>query len=245
MDRLDQMRSTGGSSGGPSAVISSRVTPSTTSTAAPPTRGSSRPRNRRAVRWRRDAPQRISRLSPVSQYTARPDLVLVGRREVERRQGGLRVAVELQLGLACRCHSKVHTRSEPDRIVAAGACGLEAGVRSPAVPSARCRTKVDPVSAQDPSNVPEIDDWNRLLDGKVAVVTGGGDGIGGAVSRLFAEHGALVEIAEIDPERAEQSGPRSRRPAARSRPCRRCHQDSRRRSARRRGARARTAASTC
>ena len=41
-------------------------------------------------------------------------------------------------------------------------------------------------------------DWNRLLDGKVAVVTGGGDGIGGAISRLFAEHGALVEIAEID-----------------------------------------------
>lgn len=46
-----------------------------------------------------------------------------------------------------------------------------------------------------------IPDWSRLLDGKVAVVTGGGDGIGGAISALFAQHGAFVEIAEIDAER--------------------------------------------
>jgi NAD(P)-dependent dehydrogenase (short-subunit alcohol dehydrogenase family) len=46
--------------------------------------------------------------------------------------------------------------------------------------------------------------WDRLLDGRVAVVTGGGDGIGGAISRLFAEHGALVEVAEIDPASAER-----------------------------------------
>ena len=52
------------------------------------------------------------------------------------------------------------------------------------------------------SDVPPIEDWNRLLDGKVAVVTGGGAGIGGAISRLFAQHGALVEVAEIDEERA-------------------------------------------
>jgi NAD(P)-dependent dehydrogenase (short-subunit alcohol dehydrogenase family) len=58
---------------------------------------------------------------------------------------------------------------------------------------------------QQPSDVPPIDDWNRLLDGRVAVVTGGGDGIGGATSRLFAQHGAPVEIAEIDPERAERA----------------------------------------
>lgn len=51
---------------------------------------------------------------------------------------------------------------------------------------------------------PSIDDWSRLLDGRVAVVTGGGDGIGGAISRLFALHGAVVEVAEIDPRRAEQ-----------------------------------------
>lgn len=57
---------------------------------------------------------------------------------------------------------------------------------------------------QVPENVPPIDDWNRLLAGRVAVVTGGGDGIGGAISRLFARHGAHVEVAEIDPERADR-----------------------------------------
>src|SRR5947209_14816782 len=56
--------------------------------------------------------------------------------------------------------------------------------------------------AQQPTDVPAIRDYQRLLDGKVAVITGGGDGIGGAISRLFAGHGAHVEIAEIDPERA-------------------------------------------
>src|SRR5437764_12320608 len=57
---------------------------------------------------------------------------------------------------------------------------------------------------QEPTDVPTIDNWSAVLAGKVAVVTGGGDGIGGAISRLFAEHGAQVEIAEIDPERAER-----------------------------------------
>jgi len=56
---------------------------------------------------------------------------------------------------------------------------------------------------QEPTDVPAITDWAKLLDGKVAVVTGGGDGIGGAISRLFAEHGAKVEIAEVDPGRAD------------------------------------------
>jgi NAD(P)-dependent dehydrogenase (short-subunit alcohol dehydrogenase family) len=56
---------------------------------------------------------------------------------------------------------------------------------------------------QQPSDLAAIDDWNRLLDGRVAVVTGGGVGIGGAIARLFAQHGALVEIAEVDAERAE------------------------------------------
>jgi NAD(P)-dependent dehydrogenase (short-subunit alcohol dehydrogenase family) len=61
------------------------------------------------------------------------------------------------------------------------------------------------VNTQQPTDVPPIEDWNRLLDGKVAVVTGGGDGIGGAISRLFARHGAQVEIAEIDADRAAQA----------------------------------------
>ncbi len=59
-----------------------------------------------------------------------------------------------------------------------------------------------PVTGQDPSRVPPIDDWHRLLDGRVAVVTGGGAGIGGAISRLFGEHGALVEVVDADPDRA-------------------------------------------
>jgi len=57
--------------------------------------------------------------------------------------------------------------------------------------------------SQTPDNVFPIEDWNRLLDGKVAVVTGGGAGIGAAVSELFARHGARVEIAELDAARAE------------------------------------------
>ena len=48
-------------------------------------------------------------------------------------------------------------------------------------------------------SVPPIDNWSRLLDGRVAVVTGGADGIGGAISTLFAEHGAVVEVADINP----------------------------------------------
>jgi NAD(P)-dependent dehydrogenase (short-subunit alcohol dehydrogenase family) len=37
------------------------------------------------------------------------------------------------------------------------------------------------------------------LKGKVAIVTGGGAGIGGGISRVFAREGASVAIAEIDP----------------------------------------------
>ena len=46
----------------------------------------------------------------------------------------------------------------------------------------------------------------RLLEGKVAVVTGGGAGIGAAVARRFVDHGATVEVAEIDPDRAADVG---------------------------------------
>jgi len=47
---------------------------------------------------------------------------------------------------------------------------------------------------------PPIEDWNRLLDGRTAVVSGGAGGIGGAISTLFAQHGAHVEIIDTDAE---------------------------------------------
>jgi NAD(P)-dependent dehydrogenase (short-subunit alcohol dehydrogenase family) len=41
-----------------------------------------------------------------------------------------------------------------------------------------------------------------LLDGKVAIVTGGGGGIGGAIVERFVAEGAAVVFAEIDGDRA-------------------------------------------
>src|SRR6201987_5837534 len=44
-----------------------------------------------------------------------------------------------------------------------------------------------------------------LLANRVAVVTGGGGGIGAATARLFAQYGARVVVADIDAERAQQT----------------------------------------
>jgi NAD(P)-dependent dehydrogenase (short-subunit alcohol dehydrogenase family) len=43
-----------------------------------------------------------------------------------------------------------------------------------------------------------------LLDGRVAIVTGGAGGIGAGISTAMAEHGATVAVVDIDPERAAQ-----------------------------------------
>ena len=44
---------------------------------------------------------------------------------------------------------------------------------------------------------------NFRLDGKVAIVTGAGSGIGQAIALRFAANGAAVRIADIDPQQAE------------------------------------------
>jgi NAD(P)-dependent dehydrogenase (short-subunit alcohol dehydrogenase family) len=46
------------------------------------------------------------------------------------------------------------------------------------------------------------DDPAPLVDGQVAVVTGGGAGIGAATARLLARHGATVVIADLDEAKA-------------------------------------------
>src|SRR5947209_8349013 len=42
------------------------------------------------------------------------------------------------------------------------------------------------------------------LEGKVAIVTGGGGGMGGAQCRLFAEEGAAVCVADLFQDKAQR-----------------------------------------
>jgi 3-oxoacyl-[acyl-carrier protein] reductase len=44
----------------------------------------------------------------------------------------------------------------------------------------------------------------RLLEGKVAIITGAGRGIGRAAAELFAQHGARVLASDIDPQPSDE-----------------------------------------
>jgi 3-oxoacyl-[acyl-carrier protein] reductase len=46
---------------------------------------------------------------------------------------------------------------------------------------------------------------DRLLEGKVAIITGSGRGIGRAAAELFVQHGARVVLSDIDPAPAEDA----------------------------------------
>ena len=46
---------------------------------------------------------------------------------------------------------------------------------------------------------------NKLLDGKVAVITGGAGGIGLAVATAFSENGASIVLTDVDQEKLQKS----------------------------------------
>jgi NAD(P)-dependent dehydrogenase (short-subunit alcohol dehydrogenase family) len=65
--------------------------------------------------------------------------------------------------------------------------------------------KETPPMSPNTEDIPPIEDWHHLLAGRVAVVTGAGAGIGAAIATLFAQHGARVELADVDADRADRA----------------------------------------
>src|SRR5215472_6804698 len=59
-------------------------------------------------------------------------------------------------------------------------------------------------------------DMTEVLDGRVAIVTGGGHGIGKAYCECLAQNGAAVVVAEIDGDAAERTASALRNSGARA-----------------------------
>jgi len=53
------------------------------------------------------------------------------------------------------------------------------------------------------SKYPNVNSNGFRLDGKLAIVTGGGSGIGRAIAQIFSRHGASVRVLDINHEAAE------------------------------------------
>ena len=53
------------------------------------------------------------------------------------------------------------------------------------------------IPKREVATLSQADNTNFRLDGKVAVVTGGGSGIGRAIALKFAAHGAAVRVLDL------------------------------------------------
>ena len=52
------------------------------------------------------------------------------------------------------------------------------------------------------------------LEGKVAVITGAGSGIGRATAKLFAKEGAKILVADYNASQVRKQSTKSKKPAA-------------------------------